>query len=481
MSSVTSQGVKRSMRGSWYALFVLLFLYVLSLMDRQIIALMVTPLRRDLGLSDVQVGLLEGFAFVVMYTLAAIPLGWAVDRFSRRIVIFLGLTVWSLSCSGAGFVTTFAGLFASRVGVGVGEAALSPGAHSMLSDLFPRRKLSMALGVFVIGANIGVAVSYGLGGTLIHWLSVAEKLQLPLLGEFRPWQLAFLIAGAPGVALCWLLFTIPEPVRQRQGGAASSQAVFAPVVRYVRTQSGALICVFVGFALNNLLGYTVLSWTPAFLERRFGWHIGEIGPALGILLGGAGICAMLASGAIADRFYTRGRHDISVRMSVVAMLVAAPLALCAFLAPTPQICLLFLTLTYFCTSSTVPNAATSLQLIAPNELRGRLAAGYIFLSNMVGQGMGPVTVGFITEHVFHNHRLVGYSLATVLPCAAVAGSVLLLIGLRSYGRALDQAEGLAAARVDGADVGNRRFSDKGIGVGRPLAATNDRFDGRSAE
>ncbi len=451
MPSSPSSLRDRSTPASWYALIVLSFLYVLSLMDRQIIALMVTPLRRDLGLTDVEIGLLEGFAFVIMYTTAAIPLGWAIDRFSRRLVIFTGVAVWSLSCVGAGFASSFMGLFASRVGVGVGEAALSPGAHSMLSDLFPRRQLSMALGVFVIGANIGVMVSYGLGGALIHWLSSAGNLQVPVLGQIHPWQAAFLIAGAPGVLLCWLLFTIAEPLR-KQNDKSHGGAFIAPVFAFFRGHSRALPLVFVGFALNNLIGYTVLSWAPAFLERRFGWHIGEIGPVLGLLLGGAGAVAMLGSGIIAARLFRRGLHDINVRMSVLTTLAIAPLALVAFLAPTPRLCLPFLTLTFFCSSATIPHAAAALQLIAPNELRGRLAASYIFVSNIIGQGLGPLTVGFMTEKVFRNHLLVGYSLAVLIPTVAVAGGVLLLIGMRAYRGALNEAERAATQAAEAFDA-----------------------------
>jgi MFS family permease len=425
-------------------------MYVLSLVDRQIIALMVSPLRRDLGLSDVQVGLLEGFAFVLMYTLAAFPLGWAVDRFSRRWVMFVGIIVWSVSCAAAGFASSFAGLFASRVGVGVGEAALSPAAHSILSSLFPRRRLSLALGGFVIGANIGVIISYGVGGWLLHWLSTAGQLQLPLLGAMHPWQAAFVLAGVPGILLCWLLLTIPEPHR----GEVSSQrgAFLGPLWVHLRSRGRSLWWVFFGFSFNNLLGYSILSWTPAYLERAFAWNAGQIGPALGALLGGSGIAGMLSAGAIADYFFRRGVLDATIRISAAAMLTAIPLMLAAFLAPTPRSCLLFLALSFFCTSFTVPNAACAVQLIAPNHLRGRLAASYIFVSNIIGQGLGPLAVGFVTEHFFGSHLLLGRSLATVLPAGALIGALLLLIGRDAFRSELEEVE-----RVRNPNFGTARY------------------------
>ncbi len=465
MPSVISRSLDRSTPRSWYALAVLLFLYVLSLMDRQIIALMITPLRRDLGLTDVQVGLLEGFAFVIMYTMAAIPLGWAVDRFSRRFVIFAGLVVWSASCAGAGFALSFAALFASRVGVGIGEAALTPGAHSMLSDLFPRRQLSMALGVFVIGANIGVMVSYGLGGTLIHWLNAAGEIHLAGLGQFHPWQMAFLVAGLPGLILSWLLFTIAEP--QRRYISKPNAAVIGPVVAFFRTRGRTLPLVIVGFAFNNLVGYTVLSWTPALLERKFGWHVGEIGPALGLVLGIAGVAGMLSSGLIGGHCFRRGIHDINVRMSALSMMLAAPVALIAFTAATPTMCLVFLAGTHFLCSLTVASAAAALQLIAPNELRGRLAATYVFVANLVGQGLGPVAVGFITEHILHNHMLVGYSLAVLVPVAAALGALFLRIGLGAYRHALGEAEGHERA---GEHAGASALGEAAVITRRPKLA-----------
>lgn len=434
MSEQPGQATSKVDLTAWCTVAVLLVMYILSLVDRQIIALMVTPLRRDLGLSDVQIGLLEGLAFAVMYTTAAIPLGWAIDRYSRRLVVFLGVMCWSISCAGAGFANSFVALFASRVGVGLGEASLTPASHSILGDLFPRNQLSLALGVFAIGANLGVMISYGLGGTIIHSLEQSGDIVWPIVGQIHTWQAAFLIAGAPGLFAAFLMFAIREPPRKHVTQSADS--FFKPLVAFFKRHPVALATMFLGFALNNMLGYSILGWTPAFLQRRFGWEIGTIGPVLGLLLGGAGVVAMLFAGFMANRFYRKGRHDISFRAAICSLLIIAPLSVGAFLAPTPMLSLAALTIVYMLAAASVPSAAAALQLIAPGELRGRLAASYLFVSNIAGQGLGPLIVGFTTEHVFKDPALVGHSLAVVIPSAALLGALLLIVGLKAFQGAL---------------------------------------------
>ncbi len=423
---------------AWFAVGILVLMYILSLMDRQILSLLVTPLRHDLGLDDVEVGLLQGFAFVLLYATVAVPIGWAIDRFSRRMMIFLGVFTWSLSCIAGGFATGFAMLFVSRLGVGVGEAALNPGGFSILSDLFPRRRLSLALGIFSTGANLGVLVSFTLGGIVVGTLAKAGTVTLPLLGGLAPWKAAFIIAGLPGVLLAFLMFVIPEPPRHRR--TALRDGFLGPLLRFFRANPKLSVAVFLGFTLNNMLGYSMLAWTPSYLERVFGWSSGEIGPVLGLAMGAGGACGPLLSGLVADRFFRRGVQDIGFRLSILCYIVMAPFGIVGYCASNSSISLLFLAMTYFLAASIVPNAATTIQLIAGPELRGRLAAAYLLVSSLIGQGLGPLFVATTTEHGFHDNKAVGFSLAMLICTASLLGIALLRWGQPSFLKLMNDSD-----------------------------------------
>lgn len=190
-------------------LAILVLLSALSLLDRQILNLMVEPIKRDLALTDFQMGLIQGLAFALFYALAALPLGWAVDRWSRRWVIWSGVTLWSLAASCCGLAQSFGQLLLARLGVGAGEAALNPAAYSLLSDLYPPQKLTSAMSVLMIGSTLGGGLSIAVGGAVIGMAEAGGIFRLPLLGELRPWQFVFIVTGLPGLLAALLAFVIP--------------------------------------------------------------------------------------------------------------------------------------------------------------------------------------------------------------------------------------------------------------------------------
>jgi MFS family permease len=192
---------------------VLAVLYFFAVLDRQLVALLAPQIKADLGLSDVQIGLLQGLAFAATFTLCGVPIGWAVDRFSRRLVIFAGIVVWSLASAASGLAGSFSTLFVARAGVGAGEAALNPSAYSILAQTYDAGRLTLALSLFSIGGNLGSAMSYILGGAFANWLVHRPPLDFPFLGPLAGWRAAFMLAGLPGVAVGLLVFIIREPRR----------------------------------------------------------------------------------------------------------------------------------------------------------------------------------------------------------------------------------------------------------------------------
>jgi MFS family permease len=429
-----------SSAAAWYAVFVLLLMFMLSFTDRQIIALLVEPLHKDLGLTDLQLSLLQGFAFGLLNVFAGLFLGWATDRLSRRLLILGGVIAWSISCTMSGLARGFGDLFVGRVGIGVGEAALGPAAGSMLSDLFPREKLTLALGVFTLGANLGITLSFTLGGVIIGLLA-GRVYHLPGLGVLHAWQLTFILVGLPGLLLWPLLLTLPEPARR--GRLTRDGRFLKPLLGLLARWPKLFACHFVGFSLNSVLGFAMMGWAPALLTRHYGWAPAMIGPALGITIGVCGISGSISGGLIADHFFRRGVHDIHFRLQAIYYALMVPLAALLWLAPTAPAFLATFGAIYFLSASSVPQGATALQLVAPNELRGRLSSSAGLVGSILGFS-GPVLVALITQKVLHDRGAVATSVGLVVGASAALGVLCMLIGRRTYGEAVRQMNRLVA-------------------------------------
>src|SRR5882762_1767566 len=199
---------------SWYVVGVLTLVYVFSFIDRQIMSLLVRPLRRDLNITDTQVSILMGLGFAIFYTLCGIPLGRLADTRSRRSIIVAGFVAWSFFTAMCGLAKNFSQMLLWRIGVGVGEASLSPSAFSLITDYFPKERLATAISVYSMGIYIGAGMAYLLGGIVVGFASSQEMYNLPLVGATRSWQLVFFIVGLPGIFLALLLYTVREPARR---------------------------------------------------------------------------------------------------------------------------------------------------------------------------------------------------------------------------------------------------------------------------
>lgn len=418
---------------AWYAVWMLVLLYVVSFFGRQIISLLVDPMEKSLGLTEVQIGLLIGFAFTLLFTIGGLFFGWAVDIYSRKLIICCGTAAWSLSCIGCGFATSFEWLFLARMGVGIGEATLIPAAYSFLSDTFPRGRLATALGIFSCGATFGIALSLGLGGYILGLFAHSHGLQTPF-GHLEPWQAAFVLAGIPGLVLSSFALTLPEAPRGNP--TAAQRSVIAPLLALFRTHPQLMLAQFSGFSLNALMGYSLMAWAPAFMGRTYGWHAAEIGPALALALGISGAVATLGSGVAADRLWARGVGGSHYLLAATALGLAAPFGIIAFLASSPWVFLLAISLCYFASALCLNMGATALQLLTPPTLRGRLSGLYIFCTNMVGAGLGPLIVAMLTQHLFNDRAKVGLAMAIVMPAASFLGAFILGSARRKYSEAI---------------------------------------------
>jgi len=438
---------------AWYGVGVLMVAYTLSFVDRYVIALLIEPIKRDLVLTDTEIGLLSGLAFAIFYTTLGIPIGRLADRFDRRRIIAMGIFCWSLMTTACGFARNFWQLFAARVGVGVGEAALSPAAFSLIADSFPPERLGRALSVYSVGVYFGSGLAFIIGGAVIHLVANATDITLPLLGAIRPWQLSFVVVGLPGLLIAAWVFTIREPGRRSLAGAKTTGEPSAPVpvrevLRFVGAGWRAYGSHFLGFALLALVFNAVVIWSPTFLGRAFAMPPSDAGYALGLIIVVCGSAGIVAGGWYADLRGRSGRLDATMRVGIIAAVGVTPFTVALpFVQEIGVVLALYCPLIFF-SSFGFGAAAAALQLITPNEMRGQVSAIYLFVINLIGIGVGPFLVGVATDTVFLNPAAVGYSIALVAGSAAPLAAIVLWAGLPDYRRRRAAADPRATTAIE---------------------------------
>ena len=401
-----------------------------SQFDRTVINLMVAPLKSTFALDDTHFGMLQGVAFGIFYVLACIPIGYLADRFQRRIIIGTGIGLFSLLAMASGLARSYTQLFLTRIGVAVGEASLTPAALSMLSDMFPPERLGRPVSAFFISAPVGQGLAFIAGGSLLQWLSTSMLLATGPLAGLAPWQAAFIIVGFPVVLLVPLFLLLREPERRGSSGAAPLS--LTEVLAIIRERKSALIPMFAGFAMVNLVSYTFFIWTPALFERSYGWNPAQVGLSFGLILLVAGTSGVYFAGWLSDRLSRRGHLDANLTAAAFGFVGCGVLGALAPLMPNALGAQLLLAPAIFLSMMPYPCAGTAIQLIVPNRARGQVTAIYVTLTTLVGLGVGPFVVGTMTDRVFRDPADIRYSLAVTIAVAAPLMFVLLLIARRPY-------------------------------------------------
>lgn len=422
-------------RLGWYAVLVLSLAYVLSYLDRIVISLLIGPIKADLALSDTEFGALQSLAFGLFYTLLALPLGRLADARSRRAVVAAGVAVFSLFTFLSGTARGYWELFVARVGVGAGEASVTPAAYSMIGDYFPPHRLGRAIGVFSLSAFVGVGAAYIAGGTVIAALEGLDLAGVPFLERLRPWQLAFVAISLPGLLMVPLIFTIREPLRRHVLAGAAASLPVRTVVAELWRRRAALGWLIGGFSLVALSGYASLAWIPAFFMRTYGWTSAEVGFAYGSIYLLFGSCGAWCSGWLCDRLSARGVLDAPLRVAAFAFVGTAVFGGLAPLMPTPQLALVLLVPYVLMATAPYPMAGTAIQLVVPGALRGQASALYLTVINLVGLGLGPLVIGIFNDRLFRQESDVRYSLALVIAVCAPLACALLCAGFGPYRRA----------------------------------------------
>ncbi len=427
-----------SPRVAWYAVFVFALTLTINFLDRGILPLLVPSIKGDLHLTDSQMGVVMGFAFVVFYVILGLPVARLADTGKRRTIVGVGIALWSGMTALCGLAQNFWQLFLFRVGTGVGESCNGPATYSMLSDLFPPAKLPRAIAVMSFGFMGGTGLALIVGGAIIHFLNTVPPVTVPVIGTLHNWQMAFLLVGIPGLVVSALVWTIKEPVRRgrivKDGKHASIPV--RDVVKYVFENRKVYGPMLLGMAFSTTLSIGNLSWGPAFFGRTYGWTMDKVGLISGfVFLIVWPVGAMLGSW-LAERWHNQGHDDANVRVVVWSLAIFVPLSVAMPLMPTAELAIAVNACAGFAAALLLGPQNAALQVVTPNEMRGQITALLLFTINVLGYGVGPSFVAALTDYAFGSESMLRYAMAASSIILGPLAAITIWSGMKAYGQAV---------------------------------------------
>lgn len=432
----------KAAEGGWYTVFMMAVVVMLAQVDRNIISLMVQPMKRDLGLTDTQVSLLIGLAFSITYTMVGPPVSRLADRGFRKPVVAASLAIWSSATAICGLAQNFWQMFLGRAVIGGAESASSPASLSMIADLIPRAKLPRAYAIYNAGFIAGGSIAMALGGFLLGALANFEPIQVPGIGMIRDWQVVFMILGLPGVFVALvIMLTVPEP--QRRAGHKPKGYPLKEVFGFLVQNRAMHVPMLAGALLNSIQSFGTAAWIPAFYERTYGWGPSVAGPWLG-MISITGAVVGLFGGAWLTEWLGKRRDDANLYMMFLANFLAIPFLVAGPLMPTPW---LALGVSLFGGAVGAMGGAgynSALQLSTPNAMRSQINALYLFCIAAVGGTLGPLLIALLTDFVAGDEAHLRYVLVGFRLVLAPLDCYLIWLAVRPYGKAY-------RARIDAGD------------------------------
>jgi MFS family permease len=419
---------------AWACVSICTVAYVFAYIDRQILSLLIQPVKHDLALSDSQFGLLSGLAFAIFYAVMGIPIASLSDSRSRTRIIAAGLFVWSAATVLCGFARSFTQLFLARICVGAGEACISPASYSLIADLFRKDQLGRALAVYSTGSFLGSGLGFLVSGWVVGAVSGHVHSGFPLLSQLAPWQLAFVVVGLPGIVLAIAIpLCLKDPHRSERRQAEESRATFSQVLAFMRTRGAVFPSLYLGYSFCAMSLFSLMAWSPAYLMRTFGLDARTGGYWLGSVVLLACTGGVLVSGALVDHLRRRGKVESPYLTGIIGAVGVIVTTLPLAFVDHFSVAIVLLAGSAFFATFALPSSTTAMQLVAPAHMRARVSAMFLFCNSLFGLALGAFLVGALNDHVF---RTVGQSLATVVAGAAVFAALVLAAGIPALRRAL---------------------------------------------
>ncbi|HEY5411026.1 MAG TPA: MFS transporter [Caulobacteraceae bacterium] len=396
---------------AWKTVWILALVLGLSQIDRNILTLLLQDIKHDLKLSDTQMGVLIGLAFSVIYLFLSFPLSLVTDRKSRKIMIAIGVAVWSLCTAACGLARGFWPLFYARAGLGAGEAVNGPATYSLLGDSFPREKLPRAMAVLNLGFIGGTALALILGAGVIAAVSKVH-LVLPGFGLMKGWQLVFLTIGLPGLAVAALTMTIREPQRHGVGRrAATGWRSFVEVAPFLARNARFYGCMFVSVFITGTITYGSLNFRAAFFQRTYHWPAQEYGLVYGVASLITSALGLVAGTWLCERW--NRRHDNgNMRVGVLAYVLSAPFNAVFTLMPNGWLAVVCGSVGAGLALMAAPPVVAAIQSVTPGHVRAQVNSIYLLLFSGVTGIVGPVFIGWLTD-LQHDETRLGLVIAVV--------------------------------------------------------------------
>ena len=423
-----------------YSLFVLTIVVLFTVVDRQVLALMIEPVKQDFGISDTQAALLLGAAFSLTYAIAGLPIARIADTRNRRNLVAICIAFWSAATMACGLAQNYTQLFLARLGIGVGESGYGPATWSIITDSYPREKVAFATGVLAIGATAGTGLALFMGGAVLGLVEHLPAVSLPFGGVMRPWQWAFMIVGAPGLIWALVVLTTHEPVRRGLvAGQARTSVPVRDVAKFMMDDWRAYLAVIGGLAMKLLMIMGISQWMPTLYHRQFGWALADVGLISGGIAMVISPIALILGGKLSERWMRQGKADANLRIVFYGLLIAVP---CFTAAPLMQNAWLVLTLhsiAIFIGAMGSGPAIAAFQLITPNPMRAQVSSVSQFCTNVIAFALGPLIVALLTDFVFDDPQQLKYSISL---CSAILGPATILLtwqGLKPYARSFERA------------------------------------------
>jgi MFS family permease len=420
---------------------VLLVFCIFAVIDRTLIAMLIDPIRASLEISDTQIGLLMGLAYALAYGFGGLPMGYLVDRYPRKWILFLAVILWGMAEAACGFATGFVWLFLARAAVGLFESPLHPSAHSIIADTVPRRRLATVMSIYSMGNILGTGLALILGGWIVNSLLHLEYVTVPLIGDMRPWQFAFLITGIPGLLLALLILPFQEP--KRHLAQAHGKVSWGELFSFIRSHWQVAVTLSTVFGGMNIVVGGIVKWAPAYMARHFKLNPAEYGFALGLSESIPAVAGLLTAGWIIDRWYAKGRKDAHLTYYLWVLIATAPIVFFGLMADNIAIFLTAIALAKGLTVNFLGIAAAQVQMISPPQMRGRLS-GLFFLMvvALLGTTFGALLPAVISDYVLHDSTRIGHGIAITLAIFAPLAVIAILWGRKYVLAAVEEAEKL---------------------------------------
>lgn len=420
-------------------LFVLTVVAMFTMLDRQIMALLVEPMQKDFGISDTQAALLMGAAFSITYALAGLPIARIADSWNRRNIVAISIAFWSTATMACGVAQNYAQMFCARLAIGIGESGYAPASWSMITDTYPRERVAFANSVLSVGSVMGTGLALWMGGAAIALISHIPPLDVPYVGIVRYWQWAFIIGGLPGLLWAFVVMTLKEPARR--GLPESGRLVSLPVkevAHYMASDWRTYFAVIGGTAMKYLMTLGSSQWMPTLLRREFGWDLAHIGVLQGSLSLIAAPLGLIAGGRIAERWARDGRSDANLRIVLFSLCLAVPLYVVMPLLHSPWLVLATFGMVLFIVALGTGPALAAFQVITPNRMRAQVSSINLFCTNVLAFALGPLIVALFTDYLFADQDQLKYSMSLSV---AILGPLTILVvwqGLRPYARSYER-------------------------------------------